>query len=244
LTLKKSDYAHLYANFEAPVMRFDCGRMCAPLNDGSPICCSTEAAVPVASKTEYKLLKKRTDLWRKFKPKDAAGSEIVDTLDKSCVAIQCKGARYCERENRSLSCRTFPFYPYITRERELIGLAYYWIFEDRCWVISTLERIDQDFIDEFLATYEYIFRKDPSEFDVYRDWSTNQRRVFSRWKRHFPVIGRDGRWKKVQPHGGGIVPAKKGDLGRHGPYRSEKAYRKAVKAAGGKVPKKLLKELR
>jgi hypothetical protein len=237
MTLKATDYARLYDRFEAPVMRFDCGRMCAPFNDGAPVCCSTENAVPVVNTAEWKLLRKRTDLWRKFVPQDAAGREIVDGLDSSCLAVECKGARHCERENRSLSCRTFPFFPYITRERDFIGLSVYWTFEDRCWVISNIDRVDRRFIDEFVAVYEAIFAKDPAEFDVMRDWSATMRRVFSRWDRAIPVIARDGTWLRVRPHGGGIVKAKRKHLGKHGPYTSEKAYKRAVKAAGGKMPK-------
>ncbi len=237
MALNKSDYASLYEQFEAPVMRFDCGRMCAPLNGGAPVCCTTDNAVPVVDKAEWKLLRSRTDLWHAFVPEDAAGRAIVDGLEDSCLAVECKGARHCERENRSLSCRTFPFFPYITREREFIGLSVYWTFEDRCWVISNLNRVDRGFIDEFVAVYEAIFRKDPEEFDVMRDWSASMRRVFSRWDRAIPVLGSDGIWRRVLPHGGGIVKAKRKHLGRHGPFTSERVYKQAVRAAGGKVPK-------
>ncbi|MCP4329027.1 MAG: hypothetical protein GY791_11385 [Alphaproteobacteria bacterium] len=237
MAVKKADYAKIYRNFEAPVLRFDCGRMCAPLNDGEPVCCTADNAVPVVNKAEWKLLKKRTDLWHRFVPTDAAGREIVDGLAKSCLAIECKGARSCERENRSLSCRTFPFFPYITKEREFVGLAVYWTFEDRCWVISNLAKVDRKFVDEFVAAYEAVFRKDPEEFDVMRDWTATMRRVFSRWDRPIPVIARDGGWVRVLPHGGGIKKAKKKHLGKHWPFTSEKAYRRAVKEAGGKVPK-------
>ena len=48
--------------------RFDCGRKCAPLNNGEPVCCSTQNAVPVVHKVEFELLKRRTDLWSKFNP--------------------------------------------------------------------------------------------------------------------------------------------------------------------------------
>ena len=33
---KPADFASLYEGFNAPVSRFDCGRKCAPLNDGEP----------------------------------------------------------------------------------------------------------------------------------------------------------------------------------------------------------------
>jgi len=40
-------YARVYASFDAPVTRFDCGQMCSPHNGGEPVCCSTKHAVPI-----------------------------------------------------------------------------------------------------------------------------------------------------------------------------------------------------
>ena len=77
-TIKPADFATLYEGFNAPVSRFDCGRKCAPLNGGEPVCCSTQNAVPVVHKVEFDLLKTRTDLWSKFKPYDYATRQIVE----------------------------------------------------------------------------------------------------------------------------------------------------------------------
>ena len=127
-TIKPADFATLYEGFTAPVSRFDCGRKCAPLNGGEPVCCSTQNAVPVVHKVEFDLLKTRTDLWSKFKPYDYATRQIVAELTSDCMAIHCKGARHCERDNRTIACRGFPFYPYLTREtavrrhRHLLGV--------------------------------------------------------------------------------------------------------------------------
>ena len=152
-TIKPADFATLYDGFTAPVSRFDCGRKCAPLNGGEPVCCSTENAVPVVHKVEFDLLKTRTDLWSKFKPYDYATKQIVAELTNDCMAIHCKGARFCERDNRTIACRGFPFYPYLTRQKEFIGIGTYWVFEDRCWMMSNLEVVDRKFVEEFIATY-------------------------------------------------------------------------------------------
>ena len=130
-----ADFAVVYDKFKAAVSRYDCGRFCSPLNKGEPVCCSTQHAVPVVDKAEFRFLKTRTDLWHVFKPYDAATRKIVDELHHTCAAIECKGARSCERDNRSVACRAFPFYPYLTREGDLAGLGTYWTYEDRCWLI-------------------------------------------------------------------------------------------------------------
>ena len=235
-TVTPDDFARFYNYFTASVSRYDCGRKCAPLNGGTPVCCSTEHAVPIVDRPEWQLLKSRTDLWRRFKPYDAPTRALVEEISSQCVAIECKGARFCERDNRSLGCRSFPFFPYITREREVIGLATYWTFADRCWLMSNLQIVEQDFIDQILAVHEDLFARDPKEFDVFLQQSASARRVFSRWRRPLPVLGRDGRLLLVGPGARGIREAGPRDWPRSGPFVSERAYRQAVKAAGGSLP--------
>ncbi len=236
-TIKPADFASLYDSFNAPISQFDCGRKCAPLNGGEPVCCSTQNAVPVVHKAEFELLKTRSDLWTKFKPYDFATREIVAELTHDCTAIACKGARHCERENRTIACRGFPFFPYITRQRQFVGLGTYWVFEDRCWVMSNLQIVDKKFVDEFCATYERLFIKDPSEFTTYVDFSASARRVFSRWKRDIALVGRNNaELVIVDPSTGDIRPGRKADYPKQAPFRSEKEYREAVKAEEGVVP--------
>lgn len=235
-TLKSADFASLYDGFTAPVSRFDCGRKCAPLNGGEPVCCSTQNAVPVVHKVEFELLKTRTDLWTKFKPYDYATRQIVDELTSDCMAVHCKGARFCERDNRTIACRGFPFYPYMTREKQFVGLGTYWVFEDRCWMMSNIEIVDRVFVEEFIATYEALFIKDPTEFKTYVDFSASARRVFSRWKREIALLGRQGELLVVDPKTGAIRPGRKKDFPKAKPFTSEKEYRAAIKEAGGTMP--------
>jgi hypothetical protein len=223
-----ADFRAIYGKLQAPVSRFDCGRKCAPLNGGEPVCCTTQNAVPLVLKAEFELLKSRTDLWRKFKPYDATTRKIVRELHRSCAAIECKGVAFCERDNRSMACRAFPFYPYIAREGAFVGLAYYWSFEETCWVISNLSVVDKAFVDEFVAAHEYLMSADTDERENFAAFSASMRRAFSRRGRAIPLIGRDGKFYKVLPKNGRIVPADPRKFRKHGPYRSEHAYRRAV----------------
>ena len=120
--------------------------------------------------------------------------------------------------------------------RDFIGLAYYWIFEDRCWVISNLAIVEPGFVAECVAAYERMFAVDQEEFETYCEHSAQMRRVFSRWRRIIPLVARDGGFLAVKPHGGGIVPADPAKFRKHGPYRSAKAYARAVRQAGGTPP--------
>lgn len=229
-------FAELYNRFQASISRHDCGRWCAPLNGGSPICCSTQDAVPIVHRAEWRLLKGRTDLWRPFKPYDANTRKIVDSLHRSNCAIECKGAAFCERHNRTLACRAFPFFPFIDRKGAFIGLSYYWDFEDRCWVISNMQIVEAEFLKEFVDAFEYLFSIDPEEFDTYKSHSANMRRVFSRRGQPIPLIGREGGFFKVMPKTGKLLPMTAAQLPKYGPYKSPAAYARAVKQAQGTQP--------
>ena len=230
-------FNEIYKRFQANISRHDCGWKCAPLNGGQPVCCDTSNAVPVVHKAEWQLLSKRTDLWHKFKVYDAPTRKIVDELPNTCTAIECKGAQFCERDNRTMACRAFPFFPYITKAGEFIGLSYYWDFEDRCWVISNLGVVEREFIRECVAAFERLFKVDPEEFTTMRDHSASMRRVFTRRNQIIPIIGRDFGYFKVMPGTGGVIkPAQAAEFKPQGPYRSDKAYARAVKEAKGTVP--------
>ena len=229
-------YRRIYELLQAPISRFDCGRKCAPLNKGEPVCCSTQNAVPVVHRAEYQELKRRSDLWGDFTPYDAATKKIVKELHKSCVAVECKGVQFCERDNRSLACRAFPFFPYIDKAGQFIGLGTYWDFEDRCWMMSNIQLVERPYIAEFVTAYEYLFSVDPREYETFKDFSATMRRVFSRKKRAIFLIGREGGFLKVLPHGRGIKTVGKDALKPRPPFTSRAAYERAIREADGPLP--------
>ncbi len=237
MAARASDYAAIHKDFTAPIStRIDCGRKCAPLNGGMPVCCSTEHAIPTIARTEAQHLKAFKHVWQPFKPFDATSRQIVEELHDSCVALECKIAPYCQRDARTLACRSFPFFPYFTKDETLAGIAYYWTFEDRCWVLSNLWCVEATFIRELIDAYEFLFSRDDDERQAFIDQSASARRVFSRWNRPLPVLGRDGAVLKVLPKANGrIVPAKIEDFPAHGPYASDAAYAEAVEEAGGQL---------
>ena len=209
------DYAEIYKRLQAPISRvYDCGKKCAPFNDGQPVCCTTGHAIPIVEKSEYELLKSRTDMWTPFKPKSAADrAEIADLKGSACRAVECKGAAHCERDNRSMACRSFPFYPYFNPQGELVGLATYWSFEGQCWVISNIMIVERPFVKEMIDSHELLFKKDDDWRKTYFEQSATHRRVFSRKGERFPVIGRDGGYFWVLPKSGGkMIPATRASL--------------------------------
>lgn len=204
-SLSPRDWDALYTNFDAPISRFNCGQYCAPLNDGEPICCSTQHVIPVMFVEEWELLNTRTRLWHAFWPSDAFEQRLLDSTPPDYRLAACSGAQFCERENRALSCRAFPFFPYVTRQGAFIGLSYYWTYEDRCWVISNLTVVDDAYRTQFVRAFDRIFERLPDEREAYRQHSASMRRVFSRKRRQIPLLHRDGGSFWVTPGSGELA---------------------------------------
>ena len=214
------DFALLYADFNSPIMALDCGDRCGPYNErGIPFCCDLRHAVPSAYRAEWEYLKANTDLWKEWQGRDAnETANLNEQAPEGQTLIACKGYAYCQRDFRSITCRSFPFFPYITRQGAFIGLAYYWEYETRCWVISNLRSITPQYLGEFIATYETLFRAMPQELETYRHYSGTMRRVFGRQRRAIPLLHRNGSLYKVTPRNGRMRRARAEELPHFGPY--------------------------
>ena len=217
MTVTPEHYAEIFRRVQAPISKvYNCGHKCAPLNGGQPVCCDSAHAIPIVEHSEYKLLSSRTDMWHTFVPKTAQEkAEVADLKGSDCRAVECNGAAHCERDNRSLACRSFPFFPYFNAEKELVGLSYYWTFEGLCWVISNITIVEKPFIRQFLDIHEYLFKADGDWRETYIQQSATMRGVYSRKNERFPVVTRDGGYFWVLPRSGGkMVPATKAELAK------------------------------
>jgi hypothetical protein len=197
--LDAGDIRSIYDGFNSPIAEFDCGKKCAPHNpSGKPFCCDICHAVPAAYESEWNYLERSTDLWHEWRRdecEDMTSTDIVrlkaDT-PKNMVLLACLGPSQCQRDFRALSCRQFPFFPYVTSEYRFIGLAYEWEFESKCWVISNLSSVTQKYREEFIRTYDKLFATFQGEFDQYAYHSERMRDHFGKQKRRFPLLHRNG----------------------------------------------------
>ena len=215
------NFEEIYAGFHAPIAEFDCGDRCAPYNEwGVPFCCDTRHAVPAAYQQEWEYLQANTDLWHPWQGADRYQRESLqaETPDGQ-VLIACQGYEHCQREFRSITCRAFPFFPYVTRQGDFIGLSYYWEYEDRCWVISNLRVVTRTYLQEFVSTFEIIFRQKPDDLENFRYHSSLMRRIFSRKRRAIPLLHRNGYAYKVTPRNGRMRRIDIARLPRFGPYQ-------------------------
>ncbi|MFU8772436.1 MAG: hypothetical protein ACNA8H_08465 [Anaerolineales bacterium] len=192
-------FNRLYTNFSSPISAIDCGSKCAPYNAaGVPFCCDTNHVVPSAYQAEWEYLRSSTDLWQVWQSDDPnITSELCAQTPEGQVLIACKGHRYCQREFRALSCRSFPFFPYINSRGEFIGLSYYWEYEDRCWVISNMHVVPLSFIEQFTLTYEQLFEVYPQEKDNFSYFSELTRHQFARSQRSILMLHKNGFGYKI-----------------------------------------------
>lgn len=194
----------LYQQFQSPISAFDCGDKCAPYNlSGVPFCCDTRHAVPTAYDVEWEYLEANTDLWHVWQAQNPSETKrLLAEKPEGQVLIECLGHRACQRQFRSVTCRAFPFFPYIDQQGQFIGLAYYWEFEDRCWIISHLGAVTPTYLGEFIAAFESLFDLRPQEMDNFRYHSMMIRRVFGRRHRAILLLHRNGRIYKITPRNG------------------------------------------
>ena len=198
------DFAGLYACFHAPIAYVDCGQRCAPYNEGdAPFCCDTRHAVPAAYLVEWEYLEQHTDLWHVWEGKTP---ELTEQLRAQApdgqVLIECKGYSLCQRDFRSLTCRAFPFFPYITRQGQFVGLSCYWEYEQCCWVINNLQVVSPLYVEQFVQAFDWLFTRMPDELTLFQHFSRRMRRVFGRRHRLIPLFHRDGRFYKISPRDG------------------------------------------
>lgn len=224
--LDAGDVRTLYNGFHAPIAEFDCGKKCAPHNpSGKPFCCDICHAVPAAYKSEWKYLEKSTELWHEWRGEECEGTnpnevaQLQADTPKDLVLLACLGPSRCQRDFRALSCRQFPFFPYVTSEYRFLGLAYAWEFQAKCWVISNLACVTQNYREEFVLTYDKLFTSFQSEFEHYAYHSERMRDYFRAQNRRFPLLHRNGATYLVSPKSERLRRVAINDLPRFGVYR-------------------------
>ena len=215
------EFSEIYAHFHTPLAALDCGQRCAPYNEGgAPFCCDTRHVVPAAYFTEWDYLRLHTDLWHLWEGQTPAETDQLNALvPEDQLLIACKGYRLCQRTYRSLACRAFPFFPYLTRQGQFIGLSVYWEYEDRCWVINNLRAVSQLYREEFIQTFDRLFARLPEELEVFRQFSSRMRRVFGQRHSAIPLLHRNGGYYKVSPRTGRCRKTTPEKFRKAGPYK-------------------------
>ncbi len=184
-----TNWGSLYRQFTAPMCDFDCGSLCAPDNNGIPACCDNHDCPPIIFRDELRWLRSRTRVWRKRPARCAADKRADAEIEKYIVYATCHGVAQCSRTYRSLTCRFFPFEPYIERSGDFAGLTYVYRCEDLCPIISRdIHRVNQRYINQSIRAWEAVVETYPDEYELYHDQSRTLRRSFARRKRGIRVF--------------------------------------------------------
>jgi hypothetical protein len=214
-------FTNLYSCFPSPINVIDCGSKCAPYNErGMPFCCDITHIIPTAYHAEWEYLQSKTDLWRFWQSVDPSiNSELHAETPNGQVLIACKGYQYCQREFRAFSCRSFPFFPYISSKGEFLGLSYYWEYRDRCWVISNLQVVSQLYLEQFIQAYQQLFMIFPEEMEYFSHFSKFIRDYLANSKRSISLLHKNGFGYKISPQSERMrrLPIK--DFPKFGPYK-------------------------
>ena len=205
ITLPVLDVHQIYAHFAAEMTAFDCGKFCAPHNpSGKPYCCDICQAVPAAYVQEWEYLQKNTDLWHLWRgdecSEDATDSSVLmSETPEHMLLLACKGPAHCQRQFRAISCRQFPFFPYISTGYRFLGLAYEWEFEQTCWVIRNLGAVTAAYRREFIQVYDELFTLWQDDLASYAIHSDQMREHYAAQRRRFPLLHRNGSFYLVSP---------------------------------------------
>lgn len=203
--LPNIDFKKIYKTFSSPINNLDCGQKCSVHNPHNiPFCCDISYAVPAIYKKEWHYLKDNSDLWHVLTDEEKKignlfQGSIAEELPENMLFLACKGAPYCQRDFRSISCRQFPFFPYITEDFRFVGLAYEWEFENLCWVISHLNQVSNTYREEFIHTFDEIFNLWPEELESYAIKSEEMRSIFITKNQRIPILHRNGKDYLLSP---------------------------------------------
>jgi len=215
----------LYGNFDSPIASFDCGKKCAAHNPtGKPFCCDICHAVPAAYKSEWSYLKRNTGLWHKWRGSECSNNtrddiaRIKGDTPNTMLLLACLGPSKCQRDFRALSCRQFPFFPYVTSGYRFVGLSVEWGFESKCWVISNMSQVSRRYREEFVDTFDRIFALFQGEFDGYAFHSERMRNEFIKQKRRIPLLHRNGKFYLISPATESLNLISSDQLPTFGPY--------------------------
>ncbi len=199
--LAENDIVWIYDHFTSALCPRDCGERCAPHNEGGqPFCCDTRHAVPTAYDVEWEYLRRRTDLWHVWHGENLAETDrLGEETPRGSTLIECLGSARCQRDFRSITCRAFPFFPYLDGRANFIGMTYYHEYRDRCWVISHLEEVTPQYREEFFRVYDTLFERLPEEKENFSIHSAEMRRVFAKSRQRIHLLHRDGKAYAISP---------------------------------------------
>jgi hypothetical protein len=225
-THDKGIFEEIYSRFSMPLCEIDCGLKCGPHNDyGVPICCDIHQVIPAAFDVEWSYLEENTTLWTPWKSSGETGQEIAGELQDGQVLLKCKGYKECQRDFRTLTCRAFPFYPYLDSKGVLDGIAYYPEFRFGCWIISNLDQVSPSYKIAFHRTFMEIFDLFPAYQQECLDYCTFEREKTNNNNDQIVLLEFSGEVFLIDPQTEEKYQVQYNELSAYGPYEITRELR-------------------
>ncbi|GBD97460.1 hypothetical protein BMS3Abin06_02359 [bacterium BMS3Abin06] len=160
---------------------FDCGKLCAPKNNGIPFCCDNESIVPVLFHEEFNRHGKNGKFWKKVPVRNDSIRKMIEESASYYVFSICPVPANCRRSRRSLNCMTFPFEPHVSRSGEVAGLVYTDNGKDGCALMKKSRRIyNPVYIANSIVFWQELFDLYPEEKELYIHESGKRERRLKR----------------------------------------------------------------
>ena len=180
----KKQLKRFYKLLSVPMIDFDCGKLCAPENDGIPVCCENEGVVPILFNEEYKYYWKNGRFWKRMPPVTKEIKKFIEEAEDYYIFAKCPEHEGCERTKRSICCRTFPLEPHVSKDGEVIGLAYANARDINCPLIGRPQTIfNPVYIRNVIKFWQEMFEFYPEEQEMYIDESRKRERRIKRLQR-------------------------------------------------------------
>jgi hypothetical protein len=176
--------------------------------------------IPSAYQEEWDYLREESDLWRPWRGSTQnEGDKITEDLQDGQVLIQCLGYEDCQRDFRTITCRAFPFFPYLTSSGDFIGLAYYQDFRKECWIISNLAVVSEHYKREFFTLYKRLFYLFPETKTAFIEFSSFMRQTSANNKEDLVVMGFSGELFFIESRTEEIKSGQYSELEAYGPFK-------------------------
>ena len=175
--LTETQIKRFYRLLSVRMTNFDCGKYCAPHNEGIPYCCDSKLVVPVLFRNEYRWHRRMNGtFWRKMPIKTKKERRLVEESCSYYVFSLCPGVKGCRRTLRSLCCRLFPFEPFLDKDGTVKGLVYQDGENERCPLIGKPQHIfNPVYISNSILVWQELVDIFPEEKDMYLRESRKRR---------------------------------------------------------------------
>ena len=180
-TLTEKKLKQLYRLLSVRMTDFDCGKHCAPQNSGVPYCCDKGKVTPVLFKDEYQWHRQRGGFWRKMPVKTKSDRKLVEESCSYNVFAVCPGVQNCRRTSRSLTCRLFPFEPFLDSTGYVKGLVYQDGDNRSCSLMEKPQHMyNQLYIRNAIRVWQELVDTFPEDKDLYMRESRKRTRQAAR----------------------------------------------------------------